>query len=61
MPLGERVRLSHYFADCEISWAEGHIRVILVPIDLSGFDMIVGMDCLSAYRAKVTVLGRKLS
>ena len=52
-PLGECVRVSQCYLACEISWTGGKVRADLVPIDISGFDVILGMDCLSAYRAKV--------
>ena len=47
------VRVTHSYRECEISWDAGQILADLVPIDVTGFDIILGMDCISAYHAKV--------
>ena len=51
--LGQIVRVTHCYPECEISWDAGQIQADLVPIDVVGFDIILGMNYLSAYRAKV--------
>ena len=52
-PSGKMVRVTYGYLECEISWDAGQIQADLVPIDVVGFDIILGMNFLLAYHAKV--------
>ena len=48
-PLGTRVRIDHICRDCELEISEILLTVDLRVMDISDFDVILGMDRLTAY------------
>ena len=51
-PMGETVRVKVCYADCELSLDGKIFLATLIPLPMIEFDVILGMDFLSTYRAK---------
>ena len=49
-PVGGLVPLDRGCRNCEIIISDQNLRVDFIIIDMSSFDVILGMDWLSAYR-----------
>ena len=52
-PLGEQLVCEFVYPGCVMSIGSVQLEVNLIPLDLRDFDVIVGMDCLSRYRARM--------
>ena len=52
-PLGTRVSVDQNCRDCELEISEILLNVDLRVIDMSEFDVILGMDWLSAHRVVI--------
>src|SRR5438045_8169300 len=52
-PLNEKVELRTHCRNCSLSISGYEHQFDLILIDMAGFDIIIGMDWLAKYRAKV--------
>ena len=50
-PLAEQLQCDSVFRGCVLTVGTVQLEVDLIPLDLRDFDVIVGMDFLSRYRA----------
>ena len=55
-PVGARVTTSEYYKECEIIIGEMKTQADLIKLGEMEFDIILGMDWLSTYRAHVCLL-----
>ena len=51
--LGIRVRIDHICRDCELEISEILLTIDLRVMDMSDFDVILGMDWLTAHRVVI--------
>ena len=52
-PLGTRVSVDQIFRDCELEISRILLTVDLRVMDISDFDVILAMDCLTAHRVVI--------
>lgn len=50
---GEIVRISERLENCYITLSQTNVHVQLLPMSLSGFDVVLGMDWLAANQARI--------
>ena len=60
-PLGTRVRIDHICRDCELEISEILLTVDLRVMDISNFDVILGMDWLTAHRVVIYYDSRRIT
>jgi hypothetical protein len=52
-PLGEYVDIEDACKECVVSIGGERMKVDLIPLKITDFDIILGMNCLSAYRVQM--------
>ena len=52
-PMGDVVLVTMVYKDCELKIGKKELNVDLIPLAIHDFDMILGMDWLSFYRAVI--------
>ena len=52
-PLGEKLVRNSCYRDCGVRAGEEEFRGDLIPLEILDFDLILGMDWLTAHRANV--------
>ncbi|XP_050207433.1 uncharacterized protein LOC126656854 [Mercurialis annua] len=60
LPVAQSVVCQHVYKDCEIHIGDYKFEVDLVPLVLQMFDVIVGMDVLSKYKAVVDCYSKRI-
>ena len=60
-PIGTRVRIDHICRDCEIEISGILLTVDLRVMDMSDFDVILGMDWLTAHRVVINCDRRRIT
>ena len=60
-PLGTRVRIDHICRDCELEISGILLMVDLRVVDISDFDVILGMDWLMAHRVVIDCDSRRIT
>ena len=60
-PIGGLVPLDRVCRNCEIIISDQNLRVDFIIIDMSSFDVILGMDWLSAHRAFIDCFRRRVN
>ena len=60
-PLGIRVRIDHICRDCELEISGILLTVDLRVMDISDFDVILGMDWLTAHRVVIDCDRRRVT
>ena len=60
-PLGTRVRINHICQDCELEISGILLTVNLRVMDISNFDVILGMDWLTAHRFIIDYDSRRIT
>ena len=60
-PLGTRARLGMICRGCELKISGTLLTVDLRIMDMSEFDVILGMDCLTAYRVVIDCERRRVT
>ena len=60
-PMGETVRVRVCYADCELSLDGKTFLATLIPLPMVEFDVILGMDFLSSYRARIDCLRKEVT
>ena len=60
-PLGTRVRIDHICRDCELEISEILLTVDLLMMDISDFDVILGMDWLTEHRVVIDCDSRRIT
>ena len=60
-PLGTRVRIDKICRDCELEISEILLTVDLRIMDISDFDVILGMDWLTAHRVVIDCDSRRIT
>ena len=60
-PLGTRVRIDHICWDCELEISEILIMVDLRVMDISNFDVILGMDWLTTHQVVIDCDSRRIT
>ena len=60
-PLGTRVRIDQICQDCELEISEILLIVDLRVMDISDFDVILGMDWLTVHRVIIDCDSRKIT
>ena len=58
--LGERVPKTSVFKGCEVVIESMMLKANLIPLEMTDFDVILGMDWLSNYRASMNCLTKKI-
>ena len=59
-PLGEQILRTSIFKRCEIIIERVVLKANLIPLEMSDFDIILGMDWLSYYRASMDCFTKKI-
>ena len=59
-PLGERILRTSMFEGCEVSVECVVLKANRTPLEMSDFDVILGMDWLSNHRASMNCLTKKI-
>ena len=59
-PLGEQILHTSVFKGCEIVVEGVVLKAILIPLKMSNFDVILGMDWLSHHRASIDCFTKKI-
>ena len=60
-PIGGLVLLEYVCHNCELIISEQNLRVDFIIIDMSSFNVILGMDWLSAYQAFIDCFLRRVT
>ena len=60
-PLGTRMRIDHICRDCELEILGILLTVDLRVMDISDFDVILGIDWLTAYRIVINCDSRRIT
>ena len=60
-PMGETVRVRVCYADCELSLDGKIFLATLIPLPMIEFDVILGMDFLSTYHARIDCLRKEVT
>ena len=60
-PLGTRVRIDKICRDCELKISKILLTVDLRVMDISDFDVILGMDWLTAHRIVIDCDSKRIS
>ena len=60
-PMGETVLVKACYVDCELSLDGKTFLATLIPLPMIEFDVILGMDFLSTYRAKIDCLRKEVT
>ena len=60
-PRGETVRVRVCYVDCELSLDGKIFLATLIPLPIMEFDVILGMDFLSTYRARIDCLRKEVT
>ena len=60
-PLGTRVSVDQIYRDCELEFSEILLTVDLRFIDMSEFDVILGMDWFTAHRVVIDCDRRRVT
>ena len=60
-PLGVRVRIDHICQDCELEISGIMLTVDLRVMDISDFDVILGMDWLTAHQVVIDCDRRRIT
>ena len=60
-PLGIRVRIGMICRGCELEISRTRLTVDLRIMDMSEFDVILGMDCLTTYRVVIDCEHRRVT
>ena len=60
-PLGVRVRIDQICRDCELEFSENILTMDLRVMDISNFDVILGMDWLTAHRVVIDCDRRRVT
>ena len=60
-PLGTRVRIDQICRDCELEISRILLTVDLRVMDISDFDVILGMDWLKAHRVVIDCESRRIT
>ena len=53
LPLGDSMSCDRVYHSCEILVNNVSLYVDIIPLEMRGFDIILGMDWLSSYRALI--------
>ena len=59
-PLGERILKTSVFKGCEVIIEGMVLTANLIPLEMTGFDLILGMDWLSKHRASMNCFTTKI-
>ena len=59
-PLGERIIRTSVFRGCEVVIEGFVLKANLIPLEMSDFDVILGMDWLSNHRASMNCFTKKI-
>ncbi|WRX15686.1 hypothetical protein QQP08_008173 [Theobroma cacao] len=59
-PLGEQLIRNTCYRDCGIRVGEEEFKADLIPLEIRDFDLILGMDWLTAHRAKVECFRKEI-
>ena len=60
-PLGTRVRIDQIYRDCELEISGILLTVDLRVMDISDFDVILGMDLLTTHRVVIDCDSRRIT
>ena len=60
-PLGTRVRIDQICRDCELEISRILLTMDLRVMDISDFDVILGMDWLTAHRVVINLDSRRIT
>ena len=58
--VGGRVRLDRICRGCEFTMGDHQFAFDFIVLDMSGFDLILGMDCLSSVHAHIDCYRRRV-
>ena len=59
-PLGERIPKTSVFKGCEVVIEGMVLKANLIPLEMTNFDVILGMDWLSSHRASMNYFTKKI-
>ena len=59
-PLGKQILRTSVFKGCEVVVEEVVLKVNLIPLEMTDFDVILGMDWLSSHRASMDCFTKKI-
>ncbi|XP_028092608.1 uncharacterized protein LOC114292789 [Camellia sinensis] len=60
-PLGDSMICASVYFACELQLGDIRVYANLLPLDLTYFDIILGMDCLREYGATIDCLNKQIS
>ncbi|XP_059654941.1 uncharacterized protein LOC132301729 [Cornus florida] len=59
-PMGEVVVVANEYRDCVLQMGDRQLKVNLIPLGIPDFDIILGMNWLSAYHASIDCFRKKV-